>query len=182
MSFGDFAEVKETPARKAAHLGELMRERKRMVAAAEHYERAVALVGDRYESVSNKYALTLLELKRYELAEKVLRGSLVTHPGSATTNTHLARIAVRARKFDVVKTAALDALAVNPFDPEVHVSLYFAAKALGDDKLKQRAVDALVTLLDIKEAQVAELARRLEQSDLVNVDVSGPPKAAPDAG
>lgn len=182
VSFGDFAEVKETPARKAAHLGELMRERKRMVAAAEHYERAVALVGDRYESVSNKYALTLLELKRYELAEKVLRGSLVTHPGSATTNTHLARIAVRARKFDVVKTAALDALAVNPFDPEVHVSLYFAAKALGDDKLKQRAVDALVTLLDIKEAQVAELARRLEQSDLVNVDVSGPPKAAPDAG
>ncbi|MBE2254270.1 MAG: hypothetical protein IAE78_32370 [Myxococcus sp.] len=182
VSFGDFAEVKETPARKAAHLGELMRERKRMVAAAEHYERAVALVGDRYESVSNKYALTLLELKRYELAEKVLRGSLVTHPGSATTNTHLARIAVRARKFDVVKTAALDALAVNPFDPEVHVSLYFAAKALGDDKLKQRAVDALVTLLDIKEAQVAELARRLEQSDLVNVDVSGPAKAAPDAG
>lgn len=182
VSFGDFAEVKETPARKLAHLGELMRERKRMAAAAEHYERAVTIVGDRYESVSNKYALTLLELKRYELAEKVLRGSLVMHPGSATTNTHLARIAMRARKFDVVKTASLDALAVNPFDPEVHVSLYFAAKALSDEVLKKRAVAALVTLLEIDEAKVAELAKRLEQSDLVNVDVSGPPKAAPDAG
>lgn len=182
VSFGDFAEVKETPARKLAHLGELMRERKRMAAAAEHYERAVTIVGDRYESVSNKYALTLLELKRYELAEKVLRGSLVMHPGSATTNTHLARIAMRARKFDVVKTASLDALAVNPFDPEVHVSLYFAAKALNDEGLKKRAVAALVTLLEIDEAKVAELAKRLEQSDLVNVDVSGPPKASPDAG
>ncbi len=182
VSFGDFAEVKETPARKLAHLGELMRERKRMAAAAEHYERAVTIVGDRYESVSNKYALTLLELKRYELAEKVLRGSLVMHPGSATTNTHLARIAMRARKFDVVKTASLDALAVNPFDPEVHVSLYFAAKALADEGLKKRAVAALVTLLEIDEAKVAELAKRLEQSDLVNVDVSGPPKASPDAG
>lgn len=182
VSFGDFAEVKETPARKLAHLGELMRERKRMAAAAEHYERAVTIVGDRYESVSNKYALTLLELKRYELAEKVLRGSLVMHPGSATTNTHLARIAMRARKFDVVKTASLDALAVNPFDPEVHVSLYFAAKALDDEGLKKRAVAALVTLLEIDEAKVAELAKRLEQSDLVNVDVSGPAKAAPDAG
>ncbi len=185
VSFGDFAEVKETPARKLAHLGELMRERKRMAAAAEHYERAVTIVGDRYESVSDKYALTLLELKRYDLAEKVLRGSLVMHPGSATTNTHLARIAMRARKFDVVKTASLDALAVNPFDPEVHVSLYFAAKALGDEGLKKRAVAALVVLLGIDEAKVAELAKRLEQSDLVNVDVSGPretPKTSPDAG
>lgn len=182
ISFGDFAEVKEAPARKSAHLGELMRERKRMAAAAEHYERAWTAVGDRYESISNKYALTLLELKQYDTAEKVLRGSLVMHPGSATTNTHLARIALKARKFDVVKTASLDALAVNPFDPEVHVSLYFAAKVLGDETLRQRAVKALVVLLEIDEAKVAELAKRLEQSDLVDVDVSGPPKAPPDAG
>lgn len=185
VSFGDFAEVKETPARKAAHLGELMRERKRMAAAAEHYQRAYAAVGDRYESISNKYALTLLELKQYDVAEKVLRASLVTHPQSAATNTHLARIALRAKKWDVVKQASLDALAVNPFDPEVHVALYFAAKMLGDDALRKRAVDALMVLLDLDEAKVAELARRLEQSDLVDVDVSGPPpppKAAADAG
>lgn len=182
VSFGDFAEVKETPARKAAHLGELMRERKRMAAAAEFYERAHGLVGDRYESVSNKYALTLLELKRYELAEKVLQGSLVTHPGSAATNTHLARIALRARKFEVVKTASLAALAVNPFDPEVHVSLYFAAKQLGDEPLRQRAVAAVVALLEIDAVKVEELARRLEQSDLVNVDVTAGPKAGADAG
>ncbi|MCU0695390.1 MAG: hypothetical protein MUC96_02545 [Myxococcaceae bacterium] len=185
VSFGDFAEVQETPARKAAHLGELMRERRRMGAAAEHYQKAYSLVGDRYESVSNKYALTLLELKRFDEAEKVLLGSLVTHPGSAATNTHLARIALRAKKFDVVKKASLDALAVNPFDPEVHVSLYLAAKKLGDDALAQRAVQGLVALLDIDPSKVGELAKRLEQSNLVDVDVTGPPPPPPvarDAG
>jgi hypothetical protein len=183
VSFGDFAEVQEPPARKAAHLGELMRERRRMGAAAEHYQKAYALVGDRYESVSNKYALTLLELKRFDDAEKVLLGSLVTHPGSAATNTHLARIALRAKKFDVVKKASLDALAVNPFDPEVHVSLYLAAKRLGDAALARRAVEGLVALLRIDPARIDELAHRLEASNLVDVDVTGPPPPpAPDAG
>jgi len=183
VSFGDFAEVKETAARKAAHLGELMRERRRMEAAAEHYEKAYAAVGDRYESVSNKYALTLLELKKFDVAEKVLRGSLVMHPGSASTNTHLARIALKAKKYDVVKSSALDAVAVNPFDPEVHVALYLAARALKDDALKTRALDALLVLLDLDEAKVAELARRLELSDLVDVELGPkPPAAARDAG
>jgi tetratricopeptide (TPR) repeat protein len=179
ISFGDFAEVQEPAARKAAHLGELMRERRRMGAAAEHFQKAYAVAGDRYESVSNKYALTLLELKRFDEAEKVLEGSLVMHPGSASTNTHLARIALRAKKYDVVKKASLDALAVNPFDPEVHVSLHLAAKKLGDEPLAQRTVQALVALLDIDPSKVGELTKRLEQSNLVDVDVTGPPPPPP---
>jgi tetratricopeptide (TPR) repeat protein len=182
VSFGDFAEVKETNARKSAHLGELMRERQRMGAAAEHFARAFAVVGDRYESVSNKYALTLLELKQYDLAEKVLRGSLTMHPGSAATNTHLARIALKAKRYDVVKQASLEALAVNPFDPEVHVALSLAAKRLGDKPLEQRALQALVVLLDIDPSRAEELAKRLESSNLVDVDVTPAKPARPDAG
>ena len=180
VSFGDFAEVAETSARKSAHLGELMRERRRTAAAAEHFERAYLTVGDRYESISNKYALTLLELKKFDVAEKVLRGSLVMHPGSASTNTHLARIALKAKKYDVVKTACLDSLAVNPFDPEVYASLYLAAKALQDEPLKNRAIKALVVLLGIDESRIPEVAKRIEQSDLVDVDLT--PKPTPDAG
>lgn len=182
VSFGDFAEVKETAARKSAHLGELMRERRRMEAAAEHYEKAYVAVGDRYESISNKYALTLLELKKYEVAEKVLRGSLVMHPGSAATNTHLARIALKAKRYEVVKQSALDAVAVNPFDPEVHVALYLAARALKDEALKTRALDALLVLLDVDESKVNELARRLEASDLVDVELEPPTPATSDGG
>jgi tetratricopeptide (TPR) repeat protein len=183
VSFGDFAEVKETDARRNAHLGELFRERNRMAAAAEAYQRAHALVGNRYESVSNKYALTLLELKRYDDAARVLEGCLAMHPGSASTNVHLGRIHLRAKAWDKAKAAYLDALAVNPFDPEVHVALWAAADALKDQVLKQRATQGLAALLELKEAQVAELARRFARSDdLANVDVGPPPPPLPDGG
>ena len=43
-----------------------------------------------------------------------------------------------------------------------------------------RAVDALVVLLGIQEDKVEELAKSLERSDLVNVDLQ--PSAPPDAG
>jgi tetratricopeptide (TPR) repeat protein len=194
VSFGDFAEVTEPQARRASHLGELLRERQRMGAAAEAYSGAWKLVGDKYESVSNKYALTLLELKRYDEAERVLEGSLAMHPGSASTNVHLGRIRLRAKAWARAKTAYLDALAVNPFDPEVHVALYAAADATGDAKLKSRALEASKVLLKLDEAAIPELARRFAQAeDLADVDVAGsaqgphgpvvaPAVAVPDAG
>lgn len=186
VSFGDFAEVKETDARRAAHVGELLRERRRMVAAAEAYGRAHRAVGDKYESVSNKYALTLLELKKYDEAERVLEGSLTMHPGSPSTNVHLGRIRLRAKQYAAAKQAYLDALAVNPMDPEVHVALVAAGEALKDEALTARASAAVAALLKVEPAKVSLLARRFAQAeDLVAVDVEAPvapPAPSPDAG
>lgn len=165
ISFGDFAEVQETEARKAAHLGELLRERGRLKAAAENYERAWKQVGDRYESVSNKYALTLLELKRYPEAEKVLEGSLTLHPGAAATNVHLARLYLRERDWVKVKRAAFDALAVNPFDPEVHLALLRSAQALHDEPLVARTTAAAAVLLKLPGEKIPLLAQRLGQEE-----------------
>lgn len=176
IGFGDFAEVTETDARRAAHLGELLRERDRPAAAAEQYQRAHAAVGDRYESVSNKYALALFELKRYDDAEKVLLGSLAVHPGSAQTSVHLGRIALRRHQYAKVKAAYLDALAVDPFNEEIHLALYQAAGALGDRALQAQALAACVLLLKLKPDEVQALAATLGSD--------GPPEApaAPDAG
>lgn len=184
VSFGDFAEVKEVDARRAAHLGELFRERKRMTAASEAYGRAHKVVGDKYESVSNKYALTLLELKKYDEAAVVLEGSLKLHPGSASTNVHLGRIHLRGKRFEAAKRAYLDALAVNPFDPEVHLALYAAAEALNDGALKARTKDAVKLLLQVDDAVVAPLAKKFAQSDdLAETNLAPEPvAAAPDAG
>lgn len=173
VSFGDFAEVTENDARRDAHLGELLRERQRMKAAAEAYSRAHKVVGDKYESVSNKYALTLLELERYDDAAKVLESSLVMHPGVAGTNVHLGRIYLRAKKWDSAKTSYLAANAVNPFDPEVHVALFVVASELKDAKLAAREKDAVKVLLNLDDAKVTELARRFSGiKDLANVDLS----------
>jgi tetratricopeptide (TPR) repeat protein len=171
ISFGDFAEVKETDARKWAHLGELMRERSRMPAAAEDYGKAHALVGDRYEALSNKYALALLELKRFGEAQSVLEGSLKIHPGSAQTNVHLGRLLIRQKDWLRAKNAFVDALAANPFDEEIHLSLYRVAQALKDKPLADRAMASAALLLKTTPKEVEELARQLGGDVLV--DASG---------
>lgn len=186
VSFGDFAEVKETDARRAAHLGELLRERRRMVAAAEAYGRAHRAVGDKYEAVSNKYALTLLELKKYDDAARVLEGSLTMHPGSVSSNVHLGRIRLRAKQHAAAKKAYLDALAVNPMDPEIHVALVAVGEVLKDATLTARASAAVQALLKVQADQVSLLARRFASvEDLAAVDVEAaaePARGTPDAG
>jgi len=185
VSFGDFQEVTEVDARRSAHLGELFRERHRMLAASEAYGRAYKTVGDKYESVSNKYALALLELKKFDDAAVVLEGSLKTHPGSASTNVHLGRIHLRARRYEAAKKAYLDALAVNPFDPEVHVALYAAADSLNDATLKKRSKEAVKLLLEVDDAAVPAIAKKFAQSDDLAQDPLEPAEPArptPDGG
>src|SRR5262249_21730128 len=118
-SFGDFVEIEERGARKFAHLGELMRERSRFGAAADEFAKAYQLVGDKYESVSNKYALVLLNLRQTSEAEKVLQGSLRLHPGSPATHVHLGRIYLTRKDYESAKRSYLDALSADPFDTEI---------------------------------------------------------------
>lgn len=158
ISFGDFIEVQEVPVRKFAHLGEVLRERKRIKAASEEYAKAHQLAGDKYESVSNKYALTLLELKRLDEAEQVLRGSLRMHPGSPQTNVHLGRILLFRKDYEKSKVAYLEALASNPFDPEIHVALTRIHDYLGETALATRTREAAVLLTGMKNTEVNRIA------------------------
>ena len=185
ISFGDFAEVHEVEARRAAHLGELLRERKRLPAATEQYERAWKIVGNRYESISNKYALALLAVKQLDAAQKVLEGSLTVHPGSASTNVHLGRLALRKKDWALAKHAYIEALAVNPFDPEISVALFKVASALNDAKLLERAAHDARVLLRLDVAQLQQVAKRLGGDELVDVRLDGsqpPATAVADAG
>ncbi len=165
ISFGDFAEVTEVQARKFAHLGELMRERNRIKAAAEEYAKAHKLVGDKYESVSNKYALALLELRRLDEAEQVLRGSLRVHPGSPSTNVHLGRIYLFRKDYPKAKQAYMEALASDPFDPEIHLALMRIHAALGETALVTRTKAASVVLTGLKAEDVDRVAREFLSQD-----------------
>ncbi|QDE86078.1 peptidase MA family metallohydrolase [Myxococcus xanthus] len=193
ISFGDFQEVTEVPARKFAHLGELLRERNRVKAAAEEYAKAHKLVGDKYESVSNKYALALLELRRLDEAETVLRGSLRVHPGSPSTNVHLGRILLYRKDYPKAKTAYLEALASDPFDPEIHLALTRIHGSMGETALAGRARQASALLTGLKVEEVDRVAQQFlrDESGLSEMNVSGTsdteaPKEAqpekPDAG
>ncbi|MBI3185345.1 MAG: tetratricopeptide repeat protein [Myxococcales bacterium] len=185
ISFGDFAEVEEVEARKLAHLGELLRERNRVPAAAEEYGKAHALVGNRYESVSNKYALALLELGRLEEAEKVLLGSLTSHPATASTHVHLGRIHLRRKEWQKARDAYLSALAADPFDPEIHFALFAAHDSLGKKELAERNRKAAARLTGVRPDEVPKYARTLAKDSGNLADPSLPAtqaSPAPDAG
>jgi tetratricopeptide (TPR) repeat protein len=175
ISFGDFAEVSEVEARKFAHLGELMREKNRTAAAAEEYGKAQNLVGNKYESVSNKYALALLELQRLDDAERVLLGSLTMHPGSAATNVHLGRIYLKRQDWQKALGAYTNALAEDPFDEEIHVALFRVHEKLGEKDLMERERKATMTLTGVPAEAVPQLAKVVEGANLADVQL---PQAA----
>jgi len=172
INFGDFAEVVDADARKMAHLGELMRERRRLTAAAEEYGKAHARVGDAYESLSNKYALALLELHRLDEAEKVLLGSRKMYPRSSATEVHLGRIYLVRQDWKSAKGAYLGALASDPFDEEIHFALLRIHDALGDKEGAARARKAAALLSGLKPADVDEVAKNFgKEKDLSDVDL-----------
>ena len=171
ISFSDFAEVSEGSARKFAHLGELMRERGRPGAASEEFAKARSLVGDKYESISNKYALSLLELHRLEEAESVLQSLLAIHPGSPATNVHLGRIYLSRKDMARAKGAYLEALASDPFDEEIHLSLLRIHSATGAKALAQRARDASVLLTGLSPDKVDRIAAVLGRENLSEMNL-----------
>jgi tetratricopeptide (TPR) repeat protein len=179
ISFGEFDEVEDASARRWAHLGELFRERGRFVAAAEEYGKAHALVGSAYESVSNKYALALMAVRRLEDAEKVLRASLDAHPGNAATQVHLGRIYLTRGQWKQAREAYRGALAQDPFDPEIHLALLKSAESLGDGQLAGRARTASTVLTGVPTDQLPLLLARLPgpQSDPSDVAL---PRVKPD--
>jgi tetratricopeptide (TPR) repeat protein len=188
ISFGDFDEVENVTARRWAHLGELFRERGRFVAAAEEYGKAHALVGNAYETISNKYALALMAVKRLDEAEKVLLSSLEAHPGYASTQVHLGRIYLSRGQWTEARAAYRAALAQDPFDPEIHLALLKSAQSLGDTTLADRARNASAILTGVPADRLPELLARLPgpQSDPSDValprgpaEPSRPPRAAP---
>lgn len=179
ISFGAFKDMREPEARKHAHLGELLRERRRIGAAAEQYGKAYRQVGDRYEALSNKYALTLLELSRTGEARQVLEKSLEVHPGISATHVHLGRIHLHEGAWAEARNAYLHALAVDPFDPEIHLALLRAHDQLKQPKLASRARAAVMLLTGLTDVEVNAAAAKLGKAEreLSDFDVPAPAPA-----
>jgi tetratricopeptide (TPR) repeat protein len=154
----------------------LLRERQRVTAAAEEYGRAYERVKNRYESLSNKFALSLMELKRLDEAQKVLEGSLLMHPGSGTTHVYLGRLALLRKDWPRARTEYREALAVDPFNPEVQLALYRAADALHDKGDAERTRHAAAVLTGLPEEKIGAIASSMLGENPVEVSV--PPLAA----
>ena len=154
LAFGDFVEVQESGARRMAHLGELMRQQNRIKAAVTEYAKAYQEGGDGYESISDKYALSLVDTGNTELAAKVLRSSLRDHPSSPALLIHLGRINLKKERWNEAKTNFLEALSSDPFDPEIHLSLLRIYRHQGNSALAARTHAAAKALTELSDAEI----------------------------
>jgi tetratricopeptide (TPR) repeat protein len=143
--YGDLAEIDAT-ANRFAHLGQLMRTRQRSRAAVIEFSRAESRVGARSPTLSNQFALSLLQTGDGSRAVEVLRASLKPYPEIAQTHLHLGQILLQQGKFPEARDELLAANAVDPFDPQIHTALARAEKELGNEAGYQREVKALALL------------------------------------
>ena len=143
---GAFAEVHDKEARRAAHLGELLRARGQLAAAAAKYGQAFGRVGAEYPDLTTKYARTLLELKRPHEARPLLEAALPLWPTHASTQQLLGRALLDEGRPADAAPHLIAALGVDPFDPVTHEALARVGKATGDDGLTRRAARALALL------------------------------------
>jgi hypothetical protein len=91
----EFREIKDARARKAAHLGELLRARGKHAAAAAKYAEAVERAGAQFPNLSNKYALALMEVQETGKAQAVLQSTRAFFPNDVFTNLNLARVKIQ---------------------------------------------------------------------------------------
>jgi len=128
----------------------------------------------------------LLELHRLDEAETVLQSLLAIHPGSPATNVHLGRIYLSRKDMARAKGAYLEALASDPFDEEIHLSLLRIHSATGAKALAQRARDASVLLTGLSPDKVDRIAAVLGRENLseMNLPEEEPrrPASSGDAG
>lgn len=142
----EFRFIDDAEARRSAHLGELLRSRGKLGAAAAKFERAIERVGARHAQLTNKYALTLLALEEAARAIEVLEASLALYPDDSLTNLNLARALMQQGNASLARPFLESSLSVNPFDPELFYRLHAVAREAGDGPLEARARRAIELL------------------------------------
>ncbi|MDP2344214.1 MAG: tetratricopeptide repeat protein [Deltaproteobacteria bacterium] len=132
--------------RRFVRLGNLLRERRRLKAAAVEYERATAITGVTSPALHNRLAGVWLETGELQKAKDVLQKTVNVFPDDPQTRVLLGRIALRAEEWTEARTQYERATWENPFIPEVHVALLAVADKTGDKPLAERSTSALKLL------------------------------------
>jgi tetratricopeptide (TPR) repeat protein len=134
----ELGEIADVRARGYARLGEIFRERGRMVAARVEYEKAIARVGPKNAPLTARYAVAAIATGREAEAERALTVAAKDHPHYAALHVHLGRIHVKRKQWAKARDALLLANRTDPFDPEIHAGLALAYEGLRDAALASR--------------------------------------------
>jgi tetratricopeptide (TPR) repeat protein len=133
----DMEEIKSLVARNRAHLGDLLKEKGRMGAAALEYRRALAETQDSVP-LMNRLSAVLIGLGRDEEAMQLLQRAREASPDHPTTYTNLGQAHMKLKDFRGAKEAFLTSIQINPFNPEVHRDLASVYEILGEKSAANR--------------------------------------------
>jgi tetratricopeptide (TPR) repeat protein len=139
-------EIGNETSEKHVYLGDRLRAKKRSVAAAKQYLRAVDVVGDMNPVIQSRLGATWLELGEPGKALGAVVPPLKYYPDHVLL--HLYAGQAHLARGETVEAAAYfeRAIELNPFDPDVHSGLATAYEALGKTDLAARERRALEIL------------------------------------
>ncbi|HWP56434.1 MAG TPA: tetratricopeptide repeat protein [Candidatus Acidoferrales bacterium] len=142
----ELKEIQSEVARTRTHLGDRLRERGRVVAAAQEYRRA--LQGSPHSTIIlNKLARALIQMGQFEEALSHLSTAERLDPDNVTTMVLLGRARHATKDYRGARTALEAAIHINPFDPTIYQILYEAESALGEAARAEQAKATLEKLL-----------------------------------
>ena len=127
-------------------VGDLLRLRGHNEAAVLEYRRAEGVSELHSPALANKLARSLRSLGRVEEAMTQLQGSVSLQPEYTPTVSLLAELLGQAGDPEAARLMSLRAIALNPFDPQVHRGLLAACAELADEPCRAREQRALQTL------------------------------------
>ncbi|MBN1945207.1 MAG: hypothetical protein JW797_05990 [Bradymonadales bacterium] len=137
----ELAGIAQEEARNFMHLGQLLRARGRVEAAIAEYRKAEALVGSDNPLFQNWLARALLDLGRSLEAIEALGQAVEYYPEVYRSFLHLGEAQLNLNQADAALDNLIEAVGINPFDPEVHRQLSRAYQALSNTEAAERAAE-----------------------------------------
>jgi tetratricopeptide (TPR) repeat protein len=130
-------EIDSAAARLHARLGDRLRQRGRIRAAAAEYRRALHKAPFS-PYLLNKFAAALMAQSEWQRARQTLHQARTLAPDYVTTYTNLGRLHVALQEYDQAQQALREAIQINPFDPSIHYYLAESYRHLGQEDQAQQ--------------------------------------------
>lgn len=143
----DLIDIDDIKAREYSRLGDMLRTRGRLKAAAYEYEKAIHF-DQTSPVVLNRLTSTKTDLGQYDNAEQLLKPIIELYPDYVDTHLNLGRIYFKKGNFKKAEQELKIALSINPFDPKIHTALISVYENQGILESVEKEKEVLNILLE----------------------------------
>lgn len=142
----ELRDITSEQARDFTRLGEHLRQRNHVRAAAIELGKAVKLAKNRFPMIQNKLARVLLDLREPREAVATLLPTLELYPSYPSTHLYLGEAYLALGEVDRAITAFEETIRQNPFNPRPHEALWDLYRRKNDAEGAERAARSLRVL------------------------------------